>query len=349
MTTGFCIIGYGAWGSHHAAAVAGEEETSLIAIAANSDDSQARSRAAHPDAAVVGDYRELLARDDIDAVSIVLPNAMHEEAAVAAFEAGKHVLLEKPMATSVAACDRILAAKAAAGTSLSIAHELRLSSQWGQIKTYIDEGRLGEPLYLMVELWRRPYRSGSDDWRYDAGRVGSWMLEEIIHWVDFAGWYFECLGDPVSVSAAGSGKGRADGLKDNFSIMLRWQSGAYALLTQTVAGFENYLNAGLVGTKGSVRGEWSAAMDRSHTPTANLRLLDGLTGDERFDIGPVTDVPLAHPSGEVFELELLIRRFVDGLATGVPVVSGEEGRRAVPLCMAAEDAMRAGRDVAIKL
>ena len=128
------------------------------------------------------------------------------------------------------------------------------------------------------------------------------MLEEIIHWVDFAGWYFDRLGDPVSVSAAGA-----------------------------------------------VRGEWSAAMDRSDTPTASLRLLDGLTGEERFDIGPVTDVALEHPSGEVFELELMIRRFVAGLASGTPVVSGEEGRRAVALCLAAEEAMRVGREVAIKL
>ena len=103
MTTRFGVIGYGAWGSHHAAAIAGLEETTLIAVAANTDDSQAKARSDHPNAAVVGDYRDLLARDDVDAVSIVLPNALHEEAAVAAMEAGKHVLLEKPMATSVAA------------------------------------------------------------------------------------------------------------------------------------------------------------------------------------------------------------------------------------------------------
>ena len=73
MTTRFGVIGYGAWGSHHAAAIAGLGETTLIAVAANTDDSQAKARSDHPNAAVVGDYRDLLARDDVDAVSIVLP------------------------------------------------------------------------------------------------------------------------------------------------------------------------------------------------------------------------------------------------------------------------------------
>lgn len=175
------------------------------------------------------------------------------------------------------------------------------------------------------------------------------MLEEIIHFVDFAAWYMEGFGDPVSVSAAGNGKARADGLFDNFSIILRWPEGPYAVLSQTVAGFENHLTAGLVGTAGAVRAQWSAAMDRSDEPTASLRLIDGLTGDERFDIGAVTDVPLEHSSGEIFELEVLIQRVVDGIAGGVPVISGEDGRRAVAICLAAEQAMRQRREVPIEL
>lgn len=349
MTARFGVIGYGAWGSCHADSIARCGGADLVAIASNTSDSLARAEKQHQGVALTSDYHELLARQDIDIVSIVLPNAMHEAAAVSALEAGKHVLLEKPMANSVAACDRILAAAERSGRTLSIAHELRLSSQWGEIKTYVDEGRLGEPMYLVIELWRRPYRSGSDGWRYDASQVGSWMLEEVIHFADLAAWYFEALGNPVSVSAAGNSKGRDQGLYDNFSLTLRWPDGQYALISQTVAGFDNDMTAGLVGTAGAVRANWSAAMDRADEATATLRLIDGLTGEERFDIPETRSIALDHPSGEIHELDILIAQTIEGLKTGKPLVSGAEGRRAVAICLAAEQAMQERREIKLDI
>ena len=69
---------------------------------------------------------------------------------------------------------------------LAIGFELRLSSVWGKVKAMLDAGAIGEPRYVLIELWRRPYRTGSDGWRYDPARVGSWILEEPIHFFDFA-------------------------------------------------------------------------------------------------------------------------------------------------------------------
>ncbi len=77
----------------------------------------------------------------IDAVDIVVPNHLHAEIGCAALEAGKDVLLEKPMATTVEDCDRLLAAAAAHGRVLSIGHELRLSSQWGAHQASDRRGR----------------------------------------------------------------------------------------------------------------------------------------------------------------------------------------------------------------
>ena len=349
MTTRFGVIGFGAWGSCHADSIVRCEGADLTAIASNTTESLERADELHSGVALTTNYHELLARDDVDIVSIVLPNALHEGAAIAALEAGKHVLLEKPMANSVAACDRILSAAAQSGRTLSIAHELRLSSQWGEIKKYVDEGRLGKPMYLVIELWRRPYRSGSDGWRYDANQVGSWMLEEVIHFADLAAWYFETLGNPISVSAAGSSKDRDPGLYDNFSLTLRWPGGEHAVISQTVAGFDNDMTAGLVGTAGAVRAQWSAAMDRADEAAASLRLIDGLTGEERFEIADPQTVALDRPSGEIHELDMLIQRTVESLETGAPFVPGLEGRRAVAICLAAEQAMRECREIQLDL
>src|SRR5262245_20340556 len=104
----FALIGYGAWGSHHARAIVESPRAQLIAIAAHSEKSQAAAREAHPDVRVVGDYCELLVDDSIEAVDVVLPNHLHHGVGRAALEAGKHLLMEKPMAVSEAECDDLL-------------------------------------------------------------------------------------------------------------------------------------------------------------------------------------------------------------------------------------------------
>src|SRR4051794_39760604 len=94
----FALIGFGAWGSHHARAIAESPRAQLVAIAAHSEKSQAAAREAHPNVRVVGDYRELLADDSIEVIDVVLPSHLHHGVGQAALEAGKHLLMEKPMA-----------------------------------------------------------------------------------------------------------------------------------------------------------------------------------------------------------------------------------------------------------
>ena len=145
MTARFGDLGFGAWGSCYAGAIVKCGGAKLTAIAGNTPESLGRAAEKHPDVALTADYRELLARDDVDIVSVVVPNALHEEMAVAAFDAGKHVLLEKPMANSVSTCDRILDAARDSGRLLCIAHELRLSSQWGAHQVPGERGPAGRP------------------------------------------------------------------------------------------------------------------------------------------------------------------------------------------------------------
>ncbi len=177
----FGLIGYGLFGSHHANAIMNCADAELAAIAVRSDASQQLAREAHPTADVLGDYRQLIDRDDIEVVSVVAPNKLHYEIAKAVLESGKHLLLEKPMALRVEHCDELVALAETNKLVLAVGHELRLSSLWGGAKRLIDEGAIGDPLHVLIELSRFPYRQGSDGWRYDIDRVGSWILEEPIH------------------------------------------------------------------------------------------------------------------------------------------------------------------------
>ena len=197
MTTArFGLIGYGAWGSHHARAIASVPGAELVAIAAHSQASCAKAAADHPAARVYADYCDMLAGEELDAVDVVLPSHLHHQAGRDVLLSGRHLLLEKPMCLDLARCDELIGLARDRNLVLAVGHELRVSSLWGRVKELIESGAVGEPLYALVELWRRPYRLGSDGWRYDIARVGDWILEEPIHFFDLARWYFAGAGDP---------------------------------------------------------------------------------------------------------------------------------------------------------
>jgi myo-inositol 2-dehydrogenase/D-chiro-inositol 1-dehydrogenase len=111
--------------------------------------------------AVHRDWEALIQDPQIEAIAVATPNHLHAPIAIAALEAGKHVLLEKPMANTIADCDRIVAAARASRAQLSVGLQCRLSPQWGRIRALIDEGAIGRPQHVHVSLFRHPYRQGS--------------------------------------------------------------------------------------------------------------------------------------------------------------------------------------------
>jgi len=330
----FGLIGYGLFGKHHARAIAACEGAELAGIAVKSAASQESAASDFPGVDVVGDYRQLLARDDMDVVDIVVPNSLHFEVAQAALEAGKHLLLEKPMALSVAECDRLLAAAQAGKRMIAVNHELRHSSLWGGIKRLIDDGAIGHPQYALVELSRFPYRPGSESWRWDIDRVGNWILEEPIHFFDLARWYLQRCGDPVSVYArANSRQPDAPELRDHFSAIVEHADGGYAVISQTLAAFGHHVTAKIAGTEGTIWGRWSAADARSDRATFSLRY--GLGDDVR-------DVELTRPTGELLELADQIAMVAQCVRNDEPpICDGEDGRWSTRLCLAAQQSVEA--------
>ncbi len=336
----FGLVGYGAWGRHHAAAIEKVPGARVAAIACRTEASATAAHEDFPRATVYLDYRRLLERADIDAVDVVVPNHLHAEIGVAALERGKDVLLEKPMAPTLAECDRLIAAAGRSGRVLSIGHELRLSKQWGRVKALLDAGAIGEPRYALVSLFRFPYRPGSGGWRYEAERVGSWVLEELVHHFDLLMWYFEPYGEPVSVLSLGNARDGSDPrMSESFSTVLRFREPLYAVVTKTVAGFEYHLALEMAGTDGAIRAWWSGSMDRTRHPTFDLKV------KRRGQQEPETVA--IESSGELFELEEELRQTVIAFTERRPLVSGEEARKRVLVCLEAERSLREGREIAL--
>lgn len=139
--------------------------------------------------ATTADYREVLARTDVDAVFVVTPDFLHEEQAVAALEAGKDVFCEKPMAITIAGCDRMLATAQRTGRKLFIGHNMRYMDFTRQMKEIIDRGDIGE----VKAVWVRHFISyGGDayfkDWHSERKHSTGLLLQKGAHDLDIIHW-----------------------------------------------------------------------------------------------------------------------------------------------------------------
>jgi myo-inositol 2-dehydrogenase/D-chiro-inositol 1-dehydrogenase len=331
----FGLVGYGAWGSHHARVIADGPQTRLAAIAERSESNRAAALAEHPQAAVAADYRELLDRTDVDVIDVVLPSHLHHEVGIAVLRSGKHLLMEKPMALSVAECRDLVETARAVGRQIAVGHEFRYSTLWGRVKELVDGGAIGQPQYAMIELWRNPYRLGSDGWRYDIRRVGNWILEEPIHFFDLARWYFGRCGDPVSVYARANARDpQRPELQDNFSAIVDFPGGRYAVISQTLSAFEHHQVAKLTGSKGSLWASWSGAMDRTFEPAFFLKHFDGQT---------LVEIPVSQAAGEVYELAAEIAGMAAAVCGGPPPrATGDDGLWSVAMCLKAQESVDTG-------
>jgi myo-inositol 2-dehydrogenase/D-chiro-inositol 1-dehydrogenase len=329
----FALAGFGAWGKFHAQSIAGNLDAQLVAITAPSEASREEARKLYPEAQIFADSLEMIAKADFDIIDIATPSHTHREIALAAMQKGKHVLLEKPMAITLEDCKAIVAGARDHGVHLAVGHELRLSSQWGRIKEIIAAGTIGDPQYVLVELLRKPYRTGASGWRYDQNRVGSWVLEEPIHFFDLARWYLEGSGDPVELYAYGNSRDpQRPTLFDNFSAMFKYPNGSYAVVSQTLAAFEHHQTVKVSGTKGALWAGWSGALDRTLEPTAFLKVFDG----EKLE-----ELTLTKQSGEVFELREEIAQCIDMVRSGKkPIATGLDGLWSAGLCLVAEESIR---------
>ena len=185
---GFGVIGLGVWGESHLMTYNSTPGAWLVGVCDVKED-LARQRAEEFGAEFwTTDYRELIAREDIAAVSVVTPDFMHREIAVAACEAGKHVLLEKPMATTVEDAEAIADAAAAAGVRVMVDFHNRWNPAMVTAKQAIVAGELGEMQVASIRL---------NDTIYVPTQMLSWAGRSTVVWflgshsVDLVRWFFD--------------------------------------------------------------------------------------------------------------------------------------------------------------
>lgn len=208
MTMGLGIIGCGGIGGVHALAA----RRAGIPVVAVWDISVERGKAfAQAHGAAASDSIDgLLARKDVTAVAICVPNDQHHPCAIKALAAGKHVLLEKPMAMTTGQCDEIAAAAAKAGTVLQIGLVCRGSPAARCVRSFIEAGRFGRIDRISCALYRRRGIPGLGGWFTTKARSGGGPLIDLgVHMLDLSLWL---AGAPQPLRASGvtsSGLGAA--------------------------------------------------------------------------------------------------------------------------------------------
>ena len=161
------VIGAGAIGVDHIASFQQHPAARVVALAETSPERGAEAAKKYGIPELVSDYKVLLARDDIDAVSIALPNYLHASVALDALRAGKHVVIDKPMATNARDAARLAREAAKRHLLLLVGQNNRFSPEVQAAKDFVDRGVLGE-VYHAKTAWVR--RSGIP-------RIGSWFTQ----------------------------------------------------------------------------------------------------------------------------------------------------------------------------
>lgn len=217
------VIGAGFMGERHARIYAGLPDVELVAVCDSRED-VARKLAAETGSVACTDYRWLLARGDLDAVSVCTPDDAHRGPCELAAHAGKHVLVEKPIAMTVPDAEAIVDAAARAGVTLLVGHCLRFDPRYYQARAAIEAGELGE---VQTIYTRRSNTVAAQDRL--AGRC-SLPLFLGVHDYDVMRWF---LGSEVERVVAESKWGllRAQGypVEDANCALLRFANGALGI------------------------------------------------------------------------------------------------------------------------
>ncbi len=225
---GVGIAGAGWFAGQHARAIAAVPGVEIRAAVAGKTESTAAFVAEHGGTAC-GDWRAMLDDKAVDAILVATPHHLHTEIVLAAAQAGKHVLVEKPMAPTLAECEAMIAAATAAGTQLMVGQIMRYSLPCIAAHDFLATGALGRPLVgrsSMVKFWMEHNRRA---WHLTPETGGGMMLTAGIHALDRLVWL---MGAPVAAVAAMAGHLFHDqAAPDVDLVLLRFAKGALGEVT----------------------------------------------------------------------------------------------------------------------
>ena len=324
------LIGCGIISENHIRAYRQQANRARITVCYDRDAARAAQRAAQCGARVAASLDEILADPAVDAVEICTPHHVHAETAIAAAEAGKHILCQKPLARTLDECDAIIDAAQHADVTLFYAEIMRTSPPAVAARQAIEAGRIGTLIGVQATYahWQGGEYLGTA-WRYDPRITGGGqLLDGGIHFVDM----LLQIGGPIQAISCAVTRFRPElGGEDTAALSVRFAGGHLGSMFSSQASGVWFPGANFVafGTEGvlTLGGPHGAlALHRADLPDGHQVLVA-----QRPDV-----------------FNAMIAAYLDTLEGRVPNPSpGENGRENLRVVLAAYESARLGREVAL--
>ncbi len=342
----FAVIGAGNIGPVHTRALLELADSADLVAIADAVPERAEALAAraaewggHPRA--TSDVAALLASDEIDAVCVCVPSGLHADVAVAALEAGKHVVVEKPIEVSLEAADRLIAAETASGRTVAVVSQHRFDRSTEKVLDAVRAGRLGTVTSIIAShaWWRGQSYYDSGDWR------GTWALDgggatmnQTVHTINLL---ITMAGTPVEVFSytACLAHERIE-VEDTAVAVVRFDSGALGMIHATTAAYPG-LDARLAvhGSKGSavISDDGLIYFHETLGEAQEIAMSSGTAGNQ------VTDADRLNPAefGLGLSHRAQLSDFIEAVHTGrAPRVTTSDARTTLAVILAMYESAR---------
>lgn len=316
------------------------DDVAVTAVSSRSPESRRAARdLVGPDLQTFESWQDVLQIDQLDAVIVALTNDQHHAAALAALQADKHVLCEKPLGLSVTECDDVISAAAEANKVLQVGHEMRHQALYQKMKAMIQDGRVGDVQVMWCREYRGPMRPG---WRSTQHHTGGLLLEKNCHHFDLFNWLLDAR--PTRVTAFGGRNVLTDReLMDNAQVLVEFEGGRRAVLEICLfAPVGGDCEIGLVGSNGRID-TWNQAIRLQY------HQFDPPEDFAQEVPDPDDEHGFQDASGRVDRgIRAELNEFVDCCRTGrTPLNDGPSARLNVAVCLAAQEAIARGEVVDI--
>jgi predicted dehydrogenase len=324
---GIAIIGCGPMGRDLAEAAATIDSARISAVV-DTDTKLVSELAQKHGCDALTSTGEVFARDDVDAVIIATPGFTHADITIAAFAAGKHVFVEKPMALLDGDCQRMIAAAEQAEKKLMVGQVLRYIVPFVHIRSLLDEGKFGDLVSLRITRSGFGWGSWVRPWRTKAAQAGGVLFEFSVHEIDFM---MHLAGDVAGVFANASHRVIKEvDYPDTWMLNLQFTNGAIGQLSAGIADRVGTYHGEIVGTKGAV-----------HFNSSDAQIVTALDGEEKATIA-YSDIDTEKA------VEREVREFVEAVRDDTAVtIPGQHGARVVRVANAAIASYARGETVAV--
>jgi UDP-N-acetyl-2-amino-2-deoxyglucuronate dehydrogenase len=287
------------------------------------------------------DIDDFLARQDIDAVAVLTPSGMHAQHVIACAKAGKHVVVEKPMALRLQDADDMIRACDEAGVKLFIVKQNRFNVPVVKAREALEAGRFGRLILGTVRVrWCRDQAYyDQDEWRGTWANDGGVLTNQASHHVDMLEWFF---GDVVSVHARAITALAKIETEDTAVATLKFRNGALGIIEATTAARPTDLEGSLsiLGEKGTVEIAGFAVNQIRH-----WRFVEELASDkdviEKFSVNPPNVYGFGHQAYYQHVIDCLTNQ-------GIALVDGLEGRKSLELISALYESIETGQEVPLR-